>query len=75
MATAEDCKKLAEATGNAVAYDAAAKQCWQVFGNKVTIGDQINSVQEAIEIINENFATNGTQPAVPTQDDLPGPVG
>lgn len=70
LRTEAGCKQEAEANG-ALAWDEAARQCWLVYGKKVIIGPTEHDIQEGFEITNFNFHTNGNQPAVPTQNDLP----
>ena len=69
----DDCKKKAEKEGGYI-WDEHAQACWMLFGKAVTIGPTENSIEEFAKIFNFNFRANGTQPAVPTQDALPGPV-
>lgn len=45
--------------------DLLQKMCWKVTGREVII-DAIKSIQYGFEMVNFNFHTNGTQPALPT---------
>jgi hypothetical protein len=68
--TKQDCEGESQKTGG-VAWDEHAQACWQVFGKAVKIGRAENSIQEGFEVVNFNFRTNGTMPAVPSQENLP----
>ena len=57
-----------------MAWDEHAQACWWVFGDAVIIGRTEMDIQQGFETVNFNFHVNGSQPAVPTQDALPGPV-
>lgn len=69
----ETCKKKAQ-EGGAVVYDEHAQACWWVFGPGVLIQKTLHSVQEFAEIYNLAMHVQSSAPAMPTQEDLPGPV-
>ena len=66
--------KVYESNG-AVAYDNVDGGCWGVTGLRIIIGDRFESIMAGFEKVNWNFHVSGTQPAVPNQWSLPGPVG
>jgi len=66
-------ESIAYAAHRAVAYDPIDGGCWGVVGMRVPIGDTYASLQAFAEIVNANFAVNGTQPPIATQYALPGP--
>jgi hypothetical protein len=59
-------------TEGALAYDEFGTACWDVHGKVIPIGSGAVDVMKGFEITNFNFHVNGTQPALPTQRDLPG---
>ena len=67
-------ESLAYASGTAVAHDPIDGGCWAITGMRVPIGDTYASIQAFAEIVNMNFAVNGSQPAVPNQFSLLGPT-
>jgi hypothetical protein len=73
--TSKPClESIAYASGTAVAHDPMAGGCWAITGMRVPIGDTYASIQAFAEIVNMNFAVNGSQPAVPSQFSLLGPT-
>jgi hypothetical protein len=46
--------------------DLLQAMCWKVTGREVIIDKDTFSVQHGFEMVNFNFHTNGTQPALPT---------
>lgn len=67
----EHCKLLAMFEGG-YAWDEHAQACWMLFGRAVKIQDIEHSIMEGFEVVNFNFRANGSAPAVPTNEDLPG---
>ena len=49
-------------------------RCWQATGVKVDIGDTFMSIQSGFEMVNFNFHTNGSSPAVPSLSALTAPA-
>lgn len=58
----------------AVAFDPVDGGCWGVTGLRIIIGDRFESIMAGFEKVNYNFHVSGTQPAVPNQWSLPGPI-
>jgi len=67
-------ESIAYASGTAVAHDPIDGGCWAITGMRVPIGETYASLQAFAEIVNMNFAVNGSQPAVPHQLSLAGPT-
>jgi hypothetical protein len=66
-----DCDALAQIFGALAQHDTA---CLPVSGKEIKITDSQHSVMEGFEITNFNFHCSGVKPAVPTRQQLPGPV-
>jgi hypothetical protein len=58
-----------------VPVDTFQKMCWKVSGRAVIINDKEFSVQAGFEMVNFNFHTSGTQPALSTYTNIVGTVG
>lgn len=71
---AECNEAMAYAAGHAVATNTPAQLCEHIQGMKIIIGDTFESLQGAIEQVNMNFATNGTQPVLANNLVLNAPV-
>lgn len=63
-----------KASAGAVAFDPVDNGCWGVTGQRIVISDKFESIMAGFEKVNFNFHVSGTQPAVPNQFSLPGPV-
>ena len=72
---AECSEAMAYAAGHAVATNTPAHLCEHIQGMKIIIGDTVESIQGGFEMVNMNFATSGTQPAVSNNFNLNGPIG
>ena len=72
---AECSEAMAYAAGHAVATNTPTKMCEHIQGMRIIIGDTVESIQGGFEMVNMNFATSGTQPAVSNNFNLNGPVG
>lgn len=66
---------MAYSQGNAVATNTPAKLCEHIQGMRIIIGNTVESIQGGFEMVNMNFSTNGTQPAVSSNFNLTGPIG
>lgn len=72
---AECSEAMAYKAGHAVATNTPAELCEHIQGMRIIIGDTVESIQGGFEMVNMNFATNGTQPSVSSNFNLTGPVG
>ena len=72
--TEKDCKEKAKTEGG-LAWDEHAQACWKIFGKRVNIEADKDSIQEGFETVNFNFhATGNGGGAIPTSKDLSGPT-
>lgn len=72
--TEQGCKKRAQTEGG-LAWDEHAQACWKLFGKRVNIEPDKDSIQEGFETVNFNFHVTGNSGgAVPTSSSLPGPT-
>lgn len=70
--TEQECKEKARTEGG-LAWDEHAHACWKIFGKRVEIQPDKDSIQEGFETVNFNFhATGNGGGAVPNSNALPG---
>jgi hypothetical protein len=68
------CEEMAQKVGGVAAVLAGdSAGCWLLYGKTIPIGPDEADIQTGFQITNYNFHTNGNQPALQTQNQLPGP--